>query len=184
MRAAPGAGHRHGLEPGSPREGDAPAAPPHPMGDGAAGAGDSRTVRGLNEPPNPLILFLAREMGLFSPSRLLWGEEIVGKRGFSEKMGVLRLGGKRKPRDGGHGLSVSAPCASQDGERCPVCPAQGGESHGQVPLPRQVQTPQGTAALGTGPQREPSSRWSSGVSRRDKDPLGWLGFEPQTPKGK
>lgn len=127
---------------------------------GGASAGDSRTVRGFNEPPNPLILFLAREMGLFSPSRLRRGEEIVGKGKFSEKMGAAEVGGKREPRDGGHGLLVSAPCASQDGERCPVCPAQGGESHGQVPLPRQVQAPQGMAALGKGDTGgEPSSRW-------------------------
>lgn len=130
-----------------------------------ASAGDSRTVRGFNEPPNPLIRFLAREMGLFSPSRLRWGEEIVKNRDFAEKMGDAEVGGKGKPWDGGHGLLVRAPCASQDGERCPVCPAQGGESHGQVPLPRQVQAPQGTAALGKGGTEGAKLRmelWSEG----------------------
>lgn len=54
---------------------------------GGARAGDSRTLRGFNEPPNPLILFLAREMGLFSPSRLRRGEE-TGKAGvFGENGG-------------------------------------------------------------------------------------------------
>lgn len=55
-----------------------------------------------------------------------------------------------KPRGRGQQLPVTAWCGSQDGERCPVCPAQGGEGHGPVPLPRKVQAPQGTAVLGTG----------------------------------
>lgn len=143
-------GIRHGLHPRRPcGKGVIPLRSHIPR----VGDGDSKTVKGFNEPPNPLIRFLAREMGLLSPSRLRRGEEIVGNREFSEKMGGSDVGGKRKPRDGGHGLLVNAPCAPQDGERCPVCPAQGGESHGQVPLPRQVQAPQGTAALGTGAKR-------------------------------
>lgn len=151
MRAAPAPAPARAEPRGPCGMGVLPLRPHIPcMGDGGAGAGDSRTVRGFDEPPNPLILFLAREMGLFSPSRLCWGEEIVGKRDFSEKMGGAEVGGKRKSRDGGQGLLVSAPCASQDGERCSVCPAQGGESHGQVPLPRQVQAAQGTAVLERG----------------------------------
>lgn len=101
-------------------------------------------MREFNEPPNPLIPFLAREMGLFSPFRLPWvGRKMWENRGDG---GSLAWGGglgePAKPQGGGgQQLLVTARCGSQDGERCPVCPAQGGEGHGQVPLPRQVQTP-------------------------------------------
>lgn len=92
-----------GLDPRHPRGnwGDpSPASRAWEMGEPALG-----TVRGFNEPPNPLILFLAREMGLLSlsPSRLRWGEETVGKRVFQRKWGVLRSGGSSKPGVGGTG---------------------------------------------------------------------------------
>lgn len=65
---------------------------------GGASAGDSRTVREFNEPPNPLIRFLAREMGLFSPSRLSWGGGNCGKPGFFRgKWRALRLEGSANP---------------------------------------------------------------------------------------
>jgi len=102
-------------------------------------------------------------------------------------------------RGGGHQLLVTAPCGSQDGERRPVRPAQGGEGHVQVPLPRQVQAPQGTAVPGTvGARREPSpipalKRGSAGEAtggqtspmlcgegKRHRTPLaGWV-FKPQS----
>lgn len=77
---------------------------------GGAGAGDGRTVRGFNEPPNPLIRFLARETGLFSLFRLRWGEEIVENRDFSEKMGDAEAGGKRRQGWGARAVG-----------ECPVC---------------------------------------------------------------
>lgn len=121
---------------------------------GGDSAGGNGATRESDEPPNPLIRFLAGEMGLFSPLRLCWGKEIVGNRDFAEEMGGTRLGGDGeemlKRRDWGQQLPVTALPGSQDGERCPVCPAQGGEGHVQVPLPRQVQASQGTAVPGTG----------------------------------
>lgn len=121
---------------------------------GGDSAGGSGATRESDEPPNPLIRFLAREMGLFSSLRLCWGKEIVGNRDFAEEMGATQPGGAGeemlKCRDREQQLPVTALPGLQDGERCPVCPAQGGEGHGQVPLPRQVQAPQGTAVPGTG----------------------------------
>lgn len=45
-----------------------------------------RAMREFNETPNPLIRFLAQEMGLFSPFKLRWGEETVGNWDFGEEL--------------------------------------------------------------------------------------------------
>lgn len=60
-------------------------------------------MREFNEHPNPLIRFLAWEMGLFSPFMLLWGKENVGKQGW----GVPWLWGvgKRPSNPGDEGSS-------------------------------------------------------------------------------
>lgn len=151
---------------------------------GAAGPGGS-----LMNPPNPLIRFLAQEMGLFSPFRLRHGgRKLGGDPGACRGEGGACVGGggseMLRPRVWGHQQLVTALCDSQDGKRCPVCPAQGGESHIQVPLPRQVQAPQGTAVPGMEPggaHREPSpaqlrqAPCSAGRGRGNQSPLlGWV----------
>lgn len=67
-------------------DGVLPLQPPIPCM-GRDSAGGSRAMREFNETPNPLIRFLAQEMGLFSPFKLCWGEETVGNWDFEEEMG-------------------------------------------------------------------------------------------------
>ena len=100
-------------------------------------------------PPNPLIRFLAREMGLFSPFRLCWGwggEETVGNRGFGVVMwGTLAGGWDGDAQTPGWG----APAAGN----CPVR------------FTGWRETPSSPSARRRGPRSGPTSETSTGSPR-------------------
>lgn len=116
---------------------------------GGDSAGGSGATRESDEPPppNPLIRFLAREMGLFSSLRLCWGKEIVGNGDFAEEMGGTRLGG-----GWGRDAQMQGPGAATAGN----CPAWFAGWREMPSLP---------SARLRGPRSGPTSETSTGSPR-------------------